>query len=87
MTDQLPPETPSPGQPGKPTETPQETPPVGPDTDRPDPQTQPESPVAPTEVPPETSPPSPDFDQPAPGADPNPTPVSPIGEGTIAPPD
>ena len=78
MTDQVPQETPEPSQPGSPSETPTETPPVRPDTD---------NPGSPDQAPAETPPLSPDIDQPAPGADPNPTPISPIGVGVVAPPD
>lgn len=74
MADQGHPETPEPTPPGRPSETPSETPPLQPDRDNPG-------------GPDETPPLSPDIDQPSPGADPNPTPISPIGAGIVAPPD
>ena len=77
MNDQTNPD-PQPSQPGKPDQVPPETTPPGPDIDEPG---------NPSETPTETPPPSPDFDQPAPGTDPNPTPISPIGEGVMPPPD
>ena len=70
MADQ---QTPEPSEPGKPSETPTETPPPGPGV---------ETPGGPAEVPAETPPLSPDIDQPSPGADPNPTPISPVGSGS-----
>ena len=69
---------PQPAKPGQPDEAPPETSPPGPDIDRPG---------NPDERPAEAPPLSPDIDQPAPGADPNPTPINPIGKGIVAPPD
>jgi hypothetical protein len=76
--DQVLQETPEPSRPGSPSEAPSETPPLTPDTD---------TPGSPDQAPAETPPLSPDIDQPAPGAEPNPTPISPIGAGVVPPPD